>query len=97
MSIWQTKSWQEMLQKSWQVEKTIYLKNIFIEKRKVSLWEFWLFALWVDYKDIPKDFLDEIKNLCKVEKALFFQIETLDYKHFEEKDLDWFEKKYYKK
>ena len=97
MSIWQTKSWQEMLQKSWQVEKTIYLKNIFIEKRKVSLWEFWLFALWVDYKDIPKDFLDEIKNLCKVENALFFQIETLDYKHFEEKDLDWFEKKYYKK
>ena len=86
-----------MLQKSWQVEKTIYLKNIFIEKRKVSLWEFWLFALWVDYKDIPKDFLDEIKNLCKVENALFFQIETLDYKHFEEKDLDWFEKKYYKK
>jgi hypothetical protein len=42
----------------------------------------------VDYKDIPKDFLDEIKNLCKVEKALFFQIETLDYKHFEEKNLD---------
>jgi hypothetical protein len=42
----------------------------------------------VDYKDIPKDFLDEIKNLCKVESALFFQIETLDYKHFEEKDLD---------
>ena len=97
MSIWQTKSWQEMLQKSWQVEKSIYLKNIFIEKRKVSLWEFWLFTLWVDYKDIPKDFLDEIKNLCKVENALFFQIETLDYKHFEEKDLDWFEKKYYKK
>ena len=97
MSIWQTKSCQEMLQKSWQAEKTIYLKNIFIEKRKVSLWEFWLFALWVDYKDIPKDFLDEIKNLCKVENTLFFQIETLDYKHFEEKDLDWFEKKYYKK
>lgn len=98
MSIWQTKSWQEMLQKSWQVEKTIYLKNIFIEKRKVSLWEFWLFALWVDFSLLSKDFFDEVKKICKKEKALFFQIESLDY---EEKNIflneKWFEKWYYKK
>ena len=102
MSIWQTKTWQEMLKKSWQVEKTIEIKiekNIFfIEKRKVSLWEFWLFALWVDFSLLSKDFFEEVKKICKKEKALFFQIESLDY---DEKKLflneNWFEKWYYKK
>ena len=102
MSIWQTKPWQEMLKKSWQVEKTIEIKTekniFFIEKRKVSLWEFWLFALWVDFSLLSKDFFDEVKKICKKEKALFFQIESLDY---EEKNISlnekWFEKWYYKK
>ena len=102
MSIWQTKPWQEMLKKSWQVEKTIEIKTekkiFFIEKRKVSLWEFWLFALWVDFSLLSKDFFDEVKKICKKEKALFFQIESLDY---EEKNIflneKWFEKWYYKK
>ncbi|MBB1564729.1 peptidoglycan bridge formation glycyltransferase FemA/FemB family protein [Candidatus Gracilibacteria bacterium] len=102
MSIWQTKPWQEMLKKSGQVEKTIEIKTekkiFFIEKRKVSLGEFGLFALGVDFSLLSKDFFDEVKKICKKEKALFSQIESLDY---EEKNIflneKGFEKGYYKK
>jgi len=37
MSIWQTKSWQEMLKKSEQVSEFFEVNNIFVEKRKVSM------------------------------------------------------------
>jgi len=40
MSIWQTKSWQEMLKKSEQVSEFFNINNIFIEKRQVALGEF---------------------------------------------------------
>jgi len=35
MSIWQTKSWQEMLLRSKQIEKIIEIDSIFIEKRSI--------------------------------------------------------------
>lgn len=98
MSIWQTKSWQEMLKKSWQVEK--YLENweYFIEKRKVWLWEFWLFVLGIDFKNLNSEILENFKNICKKEKALFIQLESLDYLgNFEDKNFENFEKKYWKK
>jgi len=28
---------------------------------------------------LSKDFFEEVKKICKKEKALFFQIESLDY------------------
>jgi len=37
MSIWQTKSWQEMLKKSGQVSDYFEINDVFIEKRKVAL------------------------------------------------------------
>jgi hypothetical protein len=40
MSLWQTKSWQEMLQKSHQTETYFEVSGIFIEKRKVALQEY---------------------------------------------------------
>jgi hypothetical protein len=40
MSIWQTKSWQEMLKKSEQVSEFFEVNNIFLEKRKVALGEY---------------------------------------------------------
>lgn len=79
MSIWQTKAWQEMLKKSWQVEKTIEFQNIFIEKRKIWLSEFWLFVLWINFENLNENILKELKNICKKEKALFLQLENLDY------------------
>lgn len=99
MSIWQTKSWQDMLKKSWQVEKTIILEDIFIEKRKIWLWEYWLFVLWFD-RIISSEKLEELKEICKKEKALFLQLESIDYSwnnNYFLEDYKNLEKKYYKK
>jgi len=78
MSIWQTQSWWEMLIKSNQANKIFEINWIFIEKRKVGMWEYWLFVLWLEknlsYYDIKK-----LTELCKKEKSLFVQIETLNY------------------
>ncbi len=95
MSIWQTKSWQEMLLKSKQIEKIIEIDNIFIEKRSIWLGQFWLFVLWVNW--INNDFLDKVKSLCKIEKSLFIQFETLGYKNNLFIELKWFTNSYYKK
>lgn len=87
MSIWQTKPWQEMLEKSWQIEKIINLRlseseEIYVEKRKIWLWEFWLFVLWIDFYNLDEKKFEKIKKLCKNEKALFIQLENLDYSPF---------------
>ena len=85
MYIWQTKKWWEMLISSNQAEKTIELGWIQIEKRKISLWKFWLFIIWIeqDFFDNlinqkPK-ILEELKQLCKIENCIFIQIETINY------------------
>ncbi len=103
MSIWQTKIWWEMLLKSWQAKNIYEINWVFIEKRKVSLWEYWLFILWLE-KQLNKEDLNKILNLCKKENALFLQIESLGYnlsKTFtlEENELEKkvFKKWYYKK
>jgi lipid II:glycine glycyltransferase (peptidoglycan interpeptide bridge formation enzyme) len=102
-SIWQTKTWWEMLVNSNQAEKIFEVNGIYIEKRKVSLWEFWLFILWLD-KNISDEDLEQIIEICKEEKALFVQIETLSYKiplsqPFPpgEKGVEQFKNWYYKK
>lgn len=98
MSIWQTKSWQEMLKESGQVEKTIEFEKYFIEKRKLWLWETWLFVLWVDFSELSENILKNFQKICKEEKSLFLQLESLDYeKKFFEETLKDFQKKFYKK
>lgn len=98
MSIWQTKSWQEMLKKSWQVEKTIEFEKYFIEKRKIWLWETWLFVLWIDFSELSENILKNFQKICKEEKSLFLQLESLDYeKKFFEENFKDFQKKFYKK
>ena len=87
MSIWQTKTWQEMLKKSGQVSDYFEVPLsksfpqsekdfLYVEKRSIWLWEFWLFVIWVDKKKIDKKTLEKLKKLCKKEKCLFIQIET---------------------
>lgn len=96
-TIWQIKSWQEMLKKSNQIEKIIEIDNIFIEKRSLWFGQFWLFILWIS-NDLDKEILEKLKDICKKEKALFLQIENLDY--WQENFLivdKKFKKKYYKK
>lgn len=97
MSIWQTKSWQEMLLKSKQIEKIIEIDNIFIEKRSIWLGQFWLFVLWIDNLSINNDFLNKVKSLCKIEKSLFIQFENIDYTSNLYVELTWFTNNYYKK
>lgn len=97
MSIWQTKSWQEMLLKSKQIEKIIEIDNIFIEKRSIWLGQFWLFVLWIDTLSINNGFLNKVKSLCKIEKSLFIQFENIDYTSNLYVELTWFTNNYYKK
>ena len=78
MSIWQTKSWQEMLKKSEQVSEFFEVNNIFLEKRKVALGEYWLFILWLE-KELSEKDASELIEICKKENCLFLQIETLNY------------------
>lgn len=97
MSIWQTKKWQEMLLESWQIEKILEIDNIFIEKRKIAFWQFWLFSIWIDFSKIEKDFLEKIKNLCKQENSLFFQMENINYDENFDYNFSELKKWYYKK
>jgi len=108
MSIWQTKSWQEMLLKSKQIEKIIEIDNVFIEKRSIWFWNYWLFSLWVSKNVLSKEFLIKLKKISKEEKCVFFQIELLDYLNIDSLSLlkslfssreesNWFNNWYYKK
>ena len=104
MSIWQTKSWQEMLKKSEQVSEFFEVNNILVEKRKVALGEYWLFVLWFE-KDLSEKDVNELIELCKKENCLFIQIETLNYippsippyRREEATSFDSFKKWHYKK
>jgi len=81
MYIWQTKKWWEMLVSSKQAEKIIKIEWIQIEKRRISLWQFGLFIIWLDEKDLTKIEQNKQKliKICKNEKALFIQVETVGY------------------
>ena len=97
MSIWQTKSWQKMLKKSGQVSHFFEIWEIFIEKRIVALWEYWLFILWYEW-EINKNIEKKLINLCKKENCLFIQIETINFlKNDFIKNLYFFKKWFYKK
>lgn len=78
MSIWQTKHWQEMLVLSKQSEKYYEIDGIFIEKRTVSLREFWLFIIWLN-KELTAKQTELLQSLCIKEKCLFIQIESIHY------------------
>ncbi len=96
MSIWQTKSWWEMLVKSNQAEKIIETNWVFIEKRAIALWEYGLFVLWLE-KELNKQDINNLLEVCKKEDALFLQIETLDYLKEKNIEIDWFKNCFYKK
>ena len=89
-----------MLKDSRQVDKIFYIWDLQIEKRKVALWEYWFFIIWLD-KKIDKLTSEKIINLAKKEKVLFVQVENLDYENIEENknfiENKNFKKWYYKK
>lgn len=77
-SIWQTKAWQTMLKKSNQAEEVFEIDGIFIEKRKIALSQYGLFIIGLT-KSIHPETNQKLEKLCKQEKALFIQIETIFY------------------
>ena len=93
MSLWQTESWQEMLLASWQIEEYFVVeqnfqsldslksrldKKIFVEKRRVSLGEFWLFVIGFE-GNLDENLEENLQELCVEENCLFVQIETINY------------------
>jgi len=66
-----------------------------IEKRKVSLWEYGLFALGISEEQLSSVTQQELIDLCKREQALFIQLETLDFSGHHSGDI--FTPGYYKK
>lgn len=78
MAIWQTKAWWEMLKNSWQAKDIFEIDEIFVEKRKISFWKYGLFVIGLD-KNITEETSLKLQALCKQEKAIFIQIETIFY------------------
>jgi len=51
---------------------------IYAEKRRVSLGEYGLFVTWFEW-EISAETTESLEELCREEKCLFLQVETLDY------------------
>lgn len=66
-----------MLEKTKQVETIIELDDISVQKRSIWLWKFGLFVIWI--QDLDQTQQKQLIELCKSEKCLFVQIETLNY------------------
>ena len=105
MSLWQKQFWQNMLLVSWQIKEFFVVKidmwwyaehtglgiiEIYVEKRAVSLWEYWLFVIWFEmssFQDLDekvrihffRELTHKLQDLCVKQNWLFVQIETLDY------------------
>lgn len=77
-SLWQTQDWQHMLQKSAQTEVFFEEEGLFIEKRSISLWKYGLFVTGIT-KSVSQETVKRIQDVCKREKCLFVQYETLSY------------------
>ena len=71
-------------------DRVISSHTIFVEKRRVSLWEYGLFVIGLDSTSLTwkeekskdefyKKLINHLKELCAEENCLFFQIETIDY------------------
>lgn len=114
MSIWQTQSWQDMLIASWQSDEYFIIerdienkqeadyKKVFVEKRRVSLWEYGLFVIGLE-EEMDENLQENLQNLCQEENCLFVQVETIDYSmqplslEKGENSRESFVSKYYKK
>lgn len=100
MSIWQTKPWGIMLEKSKQVSNVYEIEWVFVEKRSLWFWYYGLFVIWLEKEKDSQKLEANLVKLCKEEKALFVQIDTINYHDFSKtitKSWEDFKKWYYKK
>lgn len=97
MSIWQTESWQKMLVWSKQTEKFFVQNDVYIEKRRISLWKYGLFVIGYE-GEVLDDIKEYLVELCKKEECLFVQVEVLAYdwkiSNIWEKFKEWCYKKF---
>ncbi len=102
MSIWQTQLWQDMLIASGQSEEYFIVEReggyrVFVEKRKVSFWEYGLFIIGYEWI-LGLDLQESLQELCREEKCLFVQLETINYNlHYSSKYKESWHNWYYKK
>lgn len=95
MSIWQTIPRKKLILKSRQALDVFEIDWIFIEKRSLWLWQFGLFALWIqDFKKLNEE---KIIEVCKKENCLFIQLETFELEQTTKSKLEKFKNWYYKK
>lgn len=87
MSFWQEKTRWDMLIRSNQAEKIIFLDNILIEKRSIWFGQYWLFLLWINLEKL-KDIDKKLTNLCKQESSLFIQLETYNLDNYRQEYID---------
>jgi len=93
-----------MLIASWQSEEYFVIERdiknvtennygpIYVEKRRVSLWEYGLFVIGFE-GGLDEDTDESLIELCREEKCLFLQVETINYSG----EQSWEGSKYYKK
>lgn len=96
MSFWQTQNWKNLLLKSNQASEVFEIDGIFLEKRSIWLWRFWMFILWLE-QEISKETEQKIINLSKEQNCLFIQIEDLNYFELYQKNYEFFKPWFYKK
>jgi lipid II:glycine glycyltransferase (peptidoglycan interpeptide bridge formation enzyme) len=95
MSIWQSHNWKNLLLTSHQAQNVFEVDWIFVEKRSIWLWKYWLFALWIwENQKINEEKLIE---LCKLQNCLFIQLETFGVDEKINLELKSFKSWYYKK
>ena len=94
--IWQTPEWKDLLIKTYQVDKIIELDGFSIEKRSLWMNQFWLFLLGFSWK-LNEDISNKFIELCKLEWALFFQVETNNYDEVNISEWEIFSVWHYKK
>lgn len=74
MSIWQSHPWKKLLLASNQAQNVFEIDWLFVEKRSIWLWKYWLFALWVGENQKINE--EKLINLCKLQNCVFVQLET---------------------
>lgn len=95
MSIWQSHPWKKLLLTSNQAQNVFEIDWIFVEKRSIWFWKYWLFALWVSGKQKINE--EKLIELCKLQNCLFIQLETFGVDEKINLELKSFKSWYYKK
>lgn len=104
-SLWQGYFWCRLVLKSNLASKVFFLEHkdsalktrdyICVEKRSIWFWQFWLFV--IGQNSLFSDYEKDLISLCEKEKAVFIQVENIDYNWLLEDNSNKFKLGFYKK